>query len=94
MKPKRLVQELEAVARQLGVEVRYERGGFRGGRCTVDGEEIIMLNRRQPPEMHVGILTESLRGLPVDTVYLKPAVRAALEARWDTPAEADLTDAD
>lgn len=77
-----MVRDLEAAAGQLGVRVRYETGRFRGGRCLVDGEEQIVLNKRQPPEAHLAILAEGLRDLPIDQVYLRPAVRDALEAAW------------
>lgn len=95
MKPQYIVKELEEVARQLGWPVRTERGSFRGGRCLVNGEQLIVLNKMHPPEMHLAILARSLRGLPVDTVYLKPAVRAALEEAWQRydEAEADAAEA-
>ncbi len=96
MKTQQVVKELEEAARQLGVRVRYEKGSFRGGLCTVEEEQVIVLNRRHTPEGHLIVLAESLRSLPVDSVYLKPAVREALEKAWNrTERTADaLTGAD
>lgn len=82
MKTQQVVKELEQAAQQLGVRVRFEKGNFRGGLCTVEDQQTIVLNRRHPPEVHVALLAEGLRGLAVDTIYLKPAVREALEAAW------------
>ncbi|MDX1420422.1 MAG: hypothetical protein R3181_10690 [Rubricoccaceae bacterium] len=82
MKPTALVQALEEAHRRLGVAVRRDRGAFRGGRCVVAGEEVVVLNKRHPAEAQVAILAESLRTLPHDQVYLRPAVRAALEDAW------------
>ena len=82
MKPEHIVRELEEVARRLGVDVRNERGHFRGGLCSVDEEQVIVLNRRQPAEARLAVLAESLRLLPVDSVFMRPAVRGALEACW------------
>jgi hypothetical protein len=48
----------------------------------VGDEEVLVLNRRHPPEAHLAVLAESLRGLSVDHLYLRPAVRAALEEQW------------
>ncbi|SHK60377.1 hypothetical protein [Rhodothermus profundi] len=79
---RRLVDELIAAARQLGLEVRLETGPFRGGHCIKQGDELIMLNRRHPPEVHLALLAEALRTRPLDTLYLKPAVRRALEEAW------------
>jgi hypothetical protein len=82
MKTAALVQALEEAHRQLGVAVRRGRGPFRGGRCTVDGEEVVVLNRLHPPEAQLAVLAESLRTLPHEQLYLRPAVRAALEDAW------------
>jgi len=42
----------------------------------------VMLNKRHPPEVHLTVLAESLRDKPVDTIFLRPAVRDALEKAW------------
>jgi len=82
MKPEQLVTALEAALRQLGVPVRRERGPFRGGHCIVDGEAVVVLNRQHPPEAHLAVVAAALRELPVDEIYLRPAVREALEELW------------
>lgn len=82
MKSSQIAKELEDAARQLDVRVRREKGSFRGGFCIRKGEEILMLNRQHPPEIHVAVLAEALRNLPVDSVYLRPAVRHALDEAW------------
>ena len=43
MKPPAVVAALEQALRQLGVRVRRERGGFRGGLCVVAGEPVLVL---------------------------------------------------
>lgn len=87
MKTGHVVRALEEAARQLGLEVRWEKGNFRGGRCVLDGREMVMLNKNHPPEVHLAVLAESLHGLPIETVYLRPAVREAMEAAWARHAE-------
>jgi len=77
-----IIEELEDVAQRLGVEVRAEKGNFRGGRCVVGDEELIMLNERHQPETQLVVMAEALRDAPLDTIYLKPAVRQALEDTW------------
>ena len=84
MKTQVIVKELEEVARQLGLGVRKEKGNFRGGRCIVGGNEIIVLNKHHVPELHLSILAEALRGMPIDSVFMKPAVRKALEDAWES----------
>lgn len=77
-----ILEELEDVAGRLGFEVRSEKGNFRGGRCIVAGEELIMLNKRHQPETQLVVMAEALRDAPLDTIYLKPVVREALEDTW------------
>jgi len=89
-----ILDELEDVARRLGFEVRAEEGNFRGGRCVVGDEEIIMLNKNHLPETRLVVLADALRDAPLDTIYLKPAVRTALEEAWALDDTAETTHAD
>ncbi len=82
MKTPQIVKELEEAVEQLGIRVRREKGNFRGGMCVRNEEEFLMLNRVHPPEVHLAILAEAMRGLDVDSVYMKPLVRQALEDAW------------
>ena len=83
MKAKKIVQELENVARKLGLEIRKGKGSFRGGLCTISGQETIVLNKLHVPEVHITILAESLKEMHMDTVEMKPAVKEALQDAWD-----------
>lgn len=83
MKQKEIIRAFEEAVEALGATVRYEKGNFRGGRCSVDGEPLVVLNKRHSPDVHMNILAEVLREMPVDTIYLRPAVRQALEEIWD-----------
>ena len=94
MKIQQIVKELEDAARQLGVQVRREKGNFRGGYCVRNDEELLMLNKNHPAEAHVAILAEALRSLPVDTVFLRPAVRRALDDAWARAARVDIDETD
>ncbi|MEO0560385.1 MAG: hypothetical protein AAF170_19630, partial [Bacteroidota bacterium] len=83
---------LEDALTRLDVRVRRARGPFRSGLCTVDGAQVVVLNRQHPPEAHVVALAEALRQLGrVDELYLRPAVRAALEEAW-AQADAGVTE--
>ena len=82
MDTKQIIDELKQAAYQLGYEIRVEKGNFRGGPCSVEGDPIIMLNKRHLPETRLAVLAEALRDAPLDTIYLKPAVREALETIW------------
>lgn len=94
MKPPAAVAAFEEVLGQLGVRVRRERGGFRGGLCVVDGAPTVVLNRLHPPEAQAGVLAAAVRERGgADGLYLRPAVRAALEEAWaDVGAETGADD--
>ncbi len=92
MKTEHIVSALEEAFSQLGLDVRREKGHFRGGRCTVNGEDVIILNRNHPSEAQLAVLAESLRGLPVDTIFMRPAVREAVERLWLSVGREDDSD--
>jgi len=94
MKTTTILEELEQAASQLGFVIRKEKGNFRGGVCSVDGEAIIMLNKRHIPDVQLVVLADSLREAPIDTIYLKPAVRDALEEAWHQLHARDAARAD
>jgi hypothetical protein len=93
-----LLQELIDLARQVGLTVRIERGAFRGGYCVKQGDELVVLNRAHPPEVHIALLAEALRNRSLEAIYVKPIVRRALEEAWTrgpvTPAEVLHVDPD
>ena len=89
MKPEKLIKELEDGLAKLGVRVRREQGNFKGGWCVVNDEEIIMINKRQSPEIQFAVLAASIKSLPLDSIYLKPNIRSALEEQWSAPEPAE-----
>ncbi len=80
LKPRRLVRAMEDAATRLGVTIRWEKGQFHGGRCTIEGKEIVVLNKRNPAETQLAILAEVLQELPLDSIYIRPAVREDINA--------------
>lgn len=56
---------------------------------------MVVLNRQHPPEAQVVALAAALRQLGrVDELYLRPAVRAALEDTWMQSDAGLIDDAD
>ncbi len=76
----RLLQAMADAATRLGVTIRWEKGNFRGGRCVIAGTPVAILNRSHPAEAHLSVLASVLKELPLDTIYLKPAVREDITA--------------
>ncbi|MDX1672726.1 MAG: hypothetical protein R3211_10320 [Balneolaceae bacterium] len=83
MKTDKLLLELEQLVEQAGYTIRKERGTFKGDHCIVEGEKLVMINRKRPLELQVGILARVLEKLDIQDVYIKPAVRKELEELWE-----------
>jgi len=81
MKPAALLRELLAVAESAGLRVRLDKGRFQGGVCKLEGRELMVLNQSHPPDVNVVLLAERLAHFPLDEVYMKPAIRALVEAQ-------------
>lgn len=85
MKAEKLLLELEEILVNMGYTVRKERGSFRGGYCLLEGQKIIMLNKNQPADYLVGVITrfiyEDEHDISLDDIYVKPAVRKQLSER-------------
>ncbi|MFZ5585508.1 MAG: hypothetical protein ACOZHQ_06230 [Thermodesulfobacteriota bacterium] len=94
MDPELLWSLLREVAKKLGVRVRLESldGGeewaSRGGLCRLGGDLVAFVDRRQDALGRARQLGQALRGLDLDGVYLKPALRQFL-AGLDGPAAED-----
>ncbi len=74
-----LFEELKSLAAQLNLPVRFETGDFDGGLCVVNDTRLIILNRRAALPRKVGTLALSLAQCNLDSIYVKPAVREAIE---------------
>ena len=82
----RLLQELEAVAAELAVEVRREDlDGSRGGLYRLRGRTCILLDRFLSVPERVDLMVGALSQLALDDVFVRPAVRELLERRSASP---------
>lgn len=79
MKQEELIQELQEVARQLGVTVRFERGDFEGGYCILRAQRLLLINRRLLPSRKAAVLAAAVHEIGLEQVFLKPALRAFID---------------
>lgn len=81
-----LLQELEAVAAELAVEVRREDlDGSRGGLCRLRDRTCILLDRGLSLSERVDLMAQALSQIPLEGVFLRPVVRELLERRSASP---------
>jgi len=74
-----ILQELKAVADQLGASIRFEKGDFKGGYCIVHDKKVIVINKMTHLQKKVMILSTALKELGIDSIYLTPRVREIIE---------------
>ena len=74
-----ILQELEALAERLTVEVRYEALDGRGGLCRFGGKWRLILNRSLSTEERIQILARELVRFPLDDLFVLPRIRTILE---------------
>jgi hypothetical protein len=75
-----LLQSLEGLAGQLSVDIRREDlEGGPGGLFRLRGRFCILLDRNLSVAERVELMTRSLAKLPLDGVFIPPAVREMLE---------------
>ena len=79
MKHEILIQELQDVATQLGVTIRFERGDFEGGYCILRDQKILLVTRRLFPARKASVLAIAMHEIGLEDMYLKPAVREYIE---------------
>jgi len=74
-----ILQELKAVADQLGATVRFEKGDFKGGYCIVHDKKVIVINKMTNLQRKVMILSTALKELGTDSIYITPKIREVIE---------------
>jgi hypothetical protein len=82
MKPDKLIIELEQLVERAGYAIRKERGSFQGNHCVVEGDRLVVINKKRPVEQQIGLLARVLNKDELRDMYIKPAVRKELEALW------------
>lgn len=74
-----IIEELKSVAAQLGAEVRFEKGDFKGGYCILNESKVIVINKMTNLQRKVMILSMALKELGVDTIYVTPKLREIID---------------
>ena len=79
-----ILQDLKALAGQLGASVRFEKGDFKGGYCILKESKVIVINKMTNLQRKVMILSAALKELGVDKIYLTPKLREIIDEMAET----------
>ncbi len=74
-----MLEDLKAIASELGVKVRFETGNFDGGYCLLREEKMLVINRRTSVPRKIRTLSLGLHEYGLDNAYISPAIREAIE---------------
>lgn len=75
----RLLAELEELAQQLGVQLRYEKGDFEGGFCVLKSQGVLVINKRLGEPRKASSLAQALSEFGIETTFVKPSLRQYIE---------------
>ena len=78
------LQDLKALAAQLGASIRFEKGDFKGGYCILKESKVIVINKMSNLQRKVMILSAALKELGVDKIYLTPKIREIIDEMAET----------
>ncbi len=79
MTKEQILSELEQLASNCRITIRYEKGDFDGGYCVLKAERLIVINKRLILARRASVLAQGLAEVGIDEMYLKPAVREYIE---------------
>jgi len=75
----KIVEDLKSIAAQLGAEVRFEKGDFKGGYCILKDSKVVVINKMTNLQRKVIVLSMALKELGVDKIYLTPRMREIID---------------
>ena len=76
-----MLQELESLAAELAIEIRYEHIEGMGGLCRYGGKTHLIMPVDLPRAQRVNALIDALALQPTDEIFLRPDIRYLLESR-------------
>ena len=74
-----LLLSLETMVKALNLELRYERGDFKGGMCRVHEQKFIVIQKKETIENKIKTLAFGLGQLDLKKIYILPAVQKLID---------------
>jgi hypothetical protein len=78
-----ILVDLKALAAQLGAEIRFEKGDFKGGYCLLKDSKVVVINKMANLQKKVMVLSMALKELGIDDIYLTPKLREFIDEMAD-----------
>ena len=82
METSALLRELENLAAELDVDVRFvDLDEASGGLCRYGGKTCLLINSQLSPPERLALIAAELASLPTGQIFVRPQVRELLESR-------------
>ena len=78
-----ILQELENLAAELSVELRYDTFAGRGGLCRYGGKVCLIVNQALSVPDRIHLLSRELAQLPLGDIFIRPQIRELLDNSAD-----------
>jgi len=79
-----MLQDLKAIATEMGAKVRFERGDFKGGYCLLQESKVIVINKLSSLQKKIAILSAALKQLGAEDIYVSPKIREIIDEMDDS----------
>ena len=73
------LDKLEAIPKECGYVLRYERGTFQSGYCILEQKKVVVLNKFLPVEGRINTLSELIPQLEINPLLLPDDIRKLYE---------------
>jgi hypothetical protein len=74
-----IIDELIEVFKNIGYDVRIEKGSFKGGFCLLREQKLFLLNKNIESAKKIGFLAKNLSELGIEDIFVKPEIREIIE---------------
>jgi hypothetical protein len=81
-----LLNQLKELVEKIGIEIRLknltmEEASSTGGLCRINEKYILFIHTGAPIRKKIQVMTEALRKIDLEDIYVKPAIRKLLDRK-------------
>jgi hypothetical protein len=78
MNEDQIFKQLEAVLKELSIEIKFRKGYFRGGLCRYRGKNYLYLNRLEKTDSHIDLIISELSKMDLQGIILSQDIEELL----------------
>ena len=79
MNNQELIEQLEEIVGQLGIELFWDDGEFTGGICRVGGRKLFLINRGLSSTQRIKCFCQELSTQDLSQLFILPGIRQRIE---------------